>query len=134
MPSVEIDADTARVLEFAARMADLTPGQLVARLVDRASLPADPPDESIAPDRLAIFADYEGFRSAAMFDTTTGRVDITSGPLAGRSFKTPTGAARAVVAHYKPDVSPHRNGWSFWFLVETGKALQTVRPGKGGPR
>jgi hypothetical protein len=33
-----------------------------------------------------------------------------------------------VVAHYKPDVSPSRNGWSFWVLDDgSGKFLQTIR-------
>jgi len=134
MPNIEVDADTARALTFAARMAGMTPGQLVTRLVARASLLSAEPGEvpeSASDRRVAIYADYEDVRTDALFDVATGRVDVTSGPLAGRGFKTPTGAARAVVAHYKPGVSPHRNGWSFWFLSEDGRALQTIRHSDG---
>lgn len=38
------------------------------------------------------------------------------------------GAARAVMAHYKPRVSPNCNGWSFWVLDDgSGKHLQCIR-------
>lgn len=47
-----------------------------------------------APDRRRLLAQ-------AQFDSKTARIDITSGPLAGRSFKSPTGVARCVVKHYK---------------------------------
>jgi hypothetical protein len=30
------------------------------------------------------------------------RVEIVDGPLAGQSFKSPTGAARALIRHYNP--------------------------------
>lgn len=46
MPQLEIDTLTARTLEFAAPMAHLTPGQVVARLVERASLPT--PNEEVS--------------------------------------------------------------------------------------
>jgi len=131
---LEIDARTARALEFAARMANVTPAQLVARLVDQASLPTPygeaggSPPSTTAEHRVAIYADYEGFRTRALFDPGTSRVDITSGPLEGRSHKSPTGAAGAVVGHYKPTVSPHRNGWSFWFIDDgSGRMLQSIR-------
>ena len=108
MAQLEIDTRTARALEFAARMANVTPAQLVARLVDQASLPTPcgeaggSPPSTAAEHRVAIYADYEGFRTRALFDPGTSRVDITSGPLEGRSHKSPTGAARAVVGHYSP--------------------------------
>lgn len=59
---------------------------------------------------MTVYADYDGHRTHASYDPDTTRIDVTFGPLAGRSFKTPTGAARAVVAHYKPGISPNRNG------------------------
>ncbi|GAA4197627.1 hypothetical protein [Microbispora amethystogenes] len=77
---------------------------------------------------VAVYVDYEGHRTQGIYDRATTRIDIISGPLAGRSFKTPTGAARAVVAHYKPGVSPNRNGWAFWMLDDgSGRFLQSIR-------
>ncbi len=134
VPQLEIDPQTARALEFAARMAQVTPGQLVARLVDQASLAVPEADSASAEreDRVRIYADYEGFRTTGLFDATTSRIDITAGPLDGQSFKSPSSAARAVVGHYKPGVNPHRNGWSFWFLDDGSKrVLQSIRPQRG---
>ncbi|OLF18024.1 hypothetical protein [Actinophytocola xanthii] len=130
--TIEVDSQTYSSLEFAARMSGCTAGEVVARLVAQASMP--PPTTVGAPERsdadvaVAVYADYEGHRTQGRYDPRTTRIDITSGPLSGRSFKTPTGAARAVVAHYKPGVNPNRNGWEFWRLDdETGRALAGVR-------
>ncbi|MFJ2776251.1 MULTISPECIES: hypothetical protein [unclassified Kitasatospora] len=132
MPQVEIDIQTARALEFAARMAGVTPGQVVARLVADASLaaPAARQNAPVPPGdkRVAVHATYEGFLTKALFDPETSRVDITSGPLDGTSHKTPSSAARAIVQHYNPDVSGSRNGWSFFTLSDGSKRpLQSIR-------
>lgn len=128
---VEVDDDTARSLEFAARIAGTSVREVIARLVAEASAPlGDHAKES--PDtreaRIAIYADYAGQRTRATYDETTTRVDVTSGPLSGRSFKTPTGAARAVIGHYKPDINPNRNGWTFWTVDDgSGQLLHAIR-------
>jgi len=127
--AIKVDERTYRSLEFAARMANTTVGQVVARLVDQASMPEPATAEtSEGSSGIKVFADYGGHRTHGTFDLTTTRIDITSGQLAGRSFKTPTGAARAVVANYNPGVSPSRNGWSFWNLDDgSGRSLQSIR-------
>jgi hypothetical protein len=129
---IEVDDQTDRAIEFAARMANISKGEVVARLVERASVPALAPpagDASGASDVINVHADYGGHRTQGTYDPVTTRIDITSGPLAGRSFKTPTGAARAVVAHYNPKVSPNRNGYTFWILSDgSGRSLQRIRP------
>jgi len=128
---IEVDDHTDRAIEFAARMANLTKGEVVARLVEQASMPPFAPpvmDASGSVDVINVYADYAGHRTQGAYDPVTTRIDITSGPLAGRSFKTPTGAARAVVAHYNPVISPNRNGWKFWILSDgSGRSLQRVR-------
>lgn len=61
------------------------------------------------------------------------RVEIVDGPLMGTSFKTPTGAARAVVRHYNASVNDNRNGWGFWQIDNGGGPrvwLQSIRPPK----
>jgi hypothetical protein len=128
---IEVDDQTYRSLEFAARMAKTTAGDVVALLVAQASMPEPPSaatDAEETPRTVKVYADYDGHRTHGAFDPTTSRIDITSGPLAGRSFKTPTGAARAVVAHYNPGVNPNRNGWSFWMRDDgSGATVQTIR-------
>lgn len=129
---VEVDERTFRSLEFAAHMANTTAGDIVARLVADASARTGAANEvseqSDTSMRVAVYADYAGHRTHGKYDRTTKRIDITSGPLTGQSFKSPTGAARAVVAHYKPKVSSNRNGWAFWILDDgSGGLLQTIR-------
>lgn len=129
--TIEVDEQTYRSLEFAARMSGCTAGDVVARLVAEASMPTPAKEESEQLEGArgaAVYADYEGHRTQGRYDPRTTRIDIMSGPLTGQSFKTPTGAARAVVAHYKPGVSPNRNGWSFWMLDDgSGRFLQSIR-------
>jgi hypothetical protein len=129
--SIEVDEQTYRSLEFAARISNITSGEVVARLVKAASIPqtaAATPTTPGTRGKVAVYGDYEGHRTHGSYDRDTSRIDISSGPLAGQSFKTPTGAARAVVSHYKPDVSPNRNGWSFWVLDDgSGRFLQSIR-------
>lgn len=129
--TIEVDEQTYRSLEFAARISNTTAGEVVARLVAAASMPEPAPPaggDSQPPKGLAVYADYDGHRTHASYDRDTTRIDVASGPLAGLSFKTPTGAARAVVAHYKPGISPNRNGWSFWTLDDgSGRLLQSIR-------
>jgi hypothetical protein len=129
MVNIKVDTRTAQALDFAANIAGITPGEVVARLVKQNSLPpSDDKTALTAPDgKVPIHADYEGFRNNALFDPATERVDFVEGPLAGQSFKSPSGAAVAVVKHHNPDVDPNRNGWSFWTVSETGEWLQSLR-------
>ena len=76
---------------------------------------------------VAVHAVYDGQRTAGVYDQATHRVTISEGPLAGTSYKSPSGAAIAVVTNCRPDVNPNRNGWSFWTVTTTGRLLQTLR-------
>lgn len=127
MVKIDIDARTAQSLAFAASIAGVTVGEVVAKMVGQSSIPSAPAAGTTEPGLVAIHADYEGFRSNALFDPATQRVQFVEGPLAGKSFKSPSGAAVAVVKHYKPDVDPNRNGWGFWVVSETGEWLQALR-------
>jgi hypothetical protein len=128
MATIEVDESTKRTLSFAARMANVTEGEIVRRLVAASSLTG----ESTGPAQqgVAIYADYEGHRTQALY-FAPARVEIVDGPLKGKSFKTPTGAARAVVRHYNPRVNDNRNGWGFWQIDNGGGSrvwLQAIRP------
>ncbi|MFF0720222.1 hypothetical protein [Micromonospora sp. NPDC003816] len=134
MPSIDdIDDDTDQYLAFAAEVAGLTKGQVVARLVVDARRRAGAgreglrPPETDEPHAVRVYADYAGHRTYASFVPGPGRIEITSGPLAGQIFRTPSQAARRIVEHYKPDVSSSRNGWAFFLVEESGLPLQSLR-------
>jgi hypothetical protein len=78
-----------------------------------------------------VRAHYEGVWIDGVFDADSRRLAITSGHLAGRVFKSPSGAALAIVRSLKPDVHPNHNGWTFWTLASNGQPLETVRQ-RGG--
>jgi hypothetical protein len=129
VPIIEVDQETDEFLAVAARVAGISKGEVVAQLIDLAK--ADPSrqgsDGQTRAGTVPIFADYEGHRTLAQFIRGPGRIEITDGPLAGSSFKTPSEAAREVVRHYNPSVSANRNGWTFWQIVGNGAPLQTIR-------
>ncbi|RJQ83749.1 hypothetical protein [Amycolatopsis panacis] len=88
--------------------------------------------DAAEPDRLEVHATYDGNLVKGSFDVRTRHLTITEGPLAGQSFKSPSGAAMALVRHLNPEVHNNRNGWTFWTITGTGHPLQTVR--SDGPR
>jgi len=130
MATIEVDEGVKRTVSFAARMADVTEGEIVRRLIAASSLETkelDPGQKGVP-----IYADYEGHRTRAVY-FAPARVEIVDGPLKGKSFRTPTGAARAVVRHYNPSVNDNRNGWGFWQIDNGGGPrvwLQSIRPTK----
>jgi len=127
--SIEVDEGSKRAVALAAKMAKVTEGEIVRRLI------ADSPLEEKAEGQpgpantgVPIYADYGGHRTRALY-FAPGRVEITDGPLRSRSFKSPSGAARAVVRQYHPGVDDNRNGWRFWLLDNgSGRQLQSIRP------
>jgi hypothetical protein len=128
MATIEVDDGTKRTVSFAARMANVPEGEIVRRLIADSSLAVEEPDHRLKA--VPIYADYEGRRTRALY-FAPARVEIVDGPLKGKSFKTPTGAARAVVRHYNPSVNDNRNGWGFWQLGNGGGPrvwLQSIRP------
>ncbi|WP_211192022.1 hypothetical protein [Actinoplanes sp. TBRC 11911] len=130
MATIEVDEDTKRTVSFAAKMASLSEGAIIRRLIATSAW-AESQRLQPATEGVAIYADYEGHRVRARF-IEPARIEIIDGPLAGQSFKTPTGAARAVIRHFNPDINDNRNGWSFWQLDNaTGarRSLQSIRPG-----
>ncbi|SFQ17694.1 hypothetical protein [Amycolatopsis rubida] len=123
------DSDYDRVM-LLARAWQVSGGEAVRRLLDHFVREVGTPaaGQEPADDGVPIYADYGGERVEARYHKATKRVDITSGVLAGRSYKSPSGAAMGVVQALNPNVHNNRNGWSFWFIAENGEALQTIRP------
>ncbi|WP_205650133.1 hypothetical protein [Actinoplanes solisilvae] len=130
MATIEVDEETKRTVSFAARMAHLTEGAVIRRLIATSTWTEEEAPRATAQG-VAIYADYDGHRVRARY-FEPARVEIVDGPLAGQSFKSPTGAARAVIRNFNPDINDNRNGWAFWQIEdETGgrRSLQSIRPG-----
>ena len=105
-------------------------GEVVTRLLDEFARRTGGQAVSQSPPQhrgVAIHAIYERVRTDGLYEPGTGNVLITSGPLNGTSFKTPSGAATAIVHSINPTVRPNRNGWGFFVVSETGGLLQTLR-------
>jgi hypothetical protein len=126
MATVDVDDETDRYLEFASRVAQISKGEVVARLVAADKRPAvgEPASPALG---VPVHADYAGYRTRARYVPGPARIEIIDGPLAGRTFTSPTAAARAVVSHYRPTVSAHRNGWNFWTVTASQIPLQNLR-------
>jgi hypothetical protein len=129
MATIEVDDYTKHTVSFAARMANLSEGVIIRRLIATIAVAEDERPRH-TDQGISVYADYDGHRVHARY-LEPARVEITDGPLSGQSFKTPTGAARAVIRHYNPDINDNRNGWTFWQIDESGvrTSLQSIRPG-----
>lgn len=100
----------------------------IRRLLDAFQRSADEGSAAGATEgAVEVHVIFEKVRTDAVYDRSTRSITITSGPLAGKSFGTPSGAASAVIKEYRPDVSPSRNGWSFWTISADGRLLQSIR-------
>jgi hypothetical protein len=79
------------------------------------------------PDWVKVHADYEGNRVNGEYHMKTKAVRVTDGIRDRRTFKSPSGAAIAVVSELNPKVNPNRNGWTFWNVSASGDTLQQLR-------
>lgn len=76
---------------------------------------------------VAVYGTYKGHRIDGEYLPATRRLRMTTGPLAGRRFESPSDAARAVVAALgAPGPSP-TNGWRFWRLTTTDERIDVLR-------
>jgi hypothetical protein len=129
---IPVTADVHERVLLLARAWEISAGEVVGRLLDEFLADGDEPhgpDGSDAAEQgVLIHAVYEGNRIDAIYWPATRRVDVTSGTLTGRSYKSPSGVAIAVVQAYNPSVHPNRNGWTFWTVTASGEMLQSIRP------
>lgn len=127
---IPVDAETAARVRFAARVHDLTESEVVTRAVQ---MLAAPKGETIAPARdqwtpLAVYGEFDGVRVDGEFVPATKRLAVTSGANTGKAFKSPSAAARAVIAALKPERgNTPVNGWRFWRLTDTHERLDALR-------
>jgi hypothetical protein len=128
--SIEIDDRTRDMIRFAAKVAGIGESDVVARAVEaycRAPSEAEPPPRDLWTE-VAVYARYQGTRVEGRFLPATRRLTVTTEPLKGRAFNSPSGAAAAVVAAVNPDRNTiHTNGWTFWRVTATDAPLVALR-------
>ena len=134
MPQIDVDEPTYDALRIAANAAGVSMSEIVVRAL--AALAHEAPRPVADPwDEVPIFTNYAGRRVDARFLPATRRVVITSGPLAGRDFASPSAAAGAVIAATRPGTDTRANGWRFWHVASSGDYLDGLRsPGTPGAR
>lgn len=126
---VEIDETTYAYLKATADRDRMTISELIRlSVVEHLSRrgTVELPDDPWTP--LPVHATYLKQRTNGEFIRATGRLTVTTGPLAGQTFANPTAASRAVVQALNPNRrSEHTNGWQFWRVSTSGAPLDSVR-------
>lgn len=124
---IDLDDETYARVRLAARVAGISEAAVVARAIAAYLAPdSGPPVDRWEP--IPVYAGYGGRRVEGVFTPATQRLVVTSEPLAGQGFKSPSGAARAVVRALNPDASTgNPNGWTFWRTVATGDRIEIFR-------
>lgn len=128
MPTIDLDEETHALVRFAARVFAVSESEVVARAVRALTEQNDdrPAFDPWTP--VDVYGEYEGHRVEGRYVPATRRLIVTSPPVAGVTFKSPSGAATAVVAALNPGRSAaHTNGWRFWHLVSTNERLEVLR-------
>lgn len=128
MPAIDVDDRTYAQVRFAARAAGVSEAVVVSRAVEAYVRGDEGPPVRDAWEPVPIYSEYAGQRVDGLFLPATQRVTVTSGAVSGKHFRSPSGAARAVVRTVKPDRNaPQTNGWRFWHLDATGDYLEVLR-------
>lgn len=125
---IPVQAEIHRQVALLARALEMTTSETIAHLLQHYAQAA-PETPAHTEVLVPVYAIYQRRRIEGQFDRRTGALAILAGPGAGQ-YKTPSGAARAVVTALRPTVSPIRTGWQFWRLSENGAQLEVLR---GGP-
>lgn len=132
MGTLEIDEQTHGILRFAARVFGVTEAEVVSRLLaqyasETEGAPAPRPERD-PWDPVPVYGEYDGRRVDGLYLPATKRLTVSGDPLPGSRFKSPSGAARAVVSALNPGRSAAQtNGWRFWRLAETDERLEVLR-------
>lgn len=130
MPSITVTAATQAHLQLLASAWETDVGGAVSRLIERmvsGEVVSPVTDRGVSSTGVEVHALYDGRRLTGVYETSTRSLTVTSSPLEGITYKSPSGAAIAVVQSLNPSVNPNRNGWTFWTVSATGATLQSVR-------
>lgn len=123
---VRLGAEASMKVSLLARAWGVDAEGVVLRLLEHFEGVDEQAPAGPATGLVAVHALYSGHKVPGEYDPESQSLVILSGPAQGR-YKTPSGAATAVLQAYNPEVAPHRNGWSFWVVDATGARLQSLR-------
>jgi hypothetical protein len=127
-PRIELDADTYRLVTFAARVANKTPAQVVAAAVEAFVREEGDPEDTGEHSGTPVYCRYQRIRVEGIYNADTNALEITSGPLAGTRQTSPSSAAVAVVVQINPARrGAHINGWRFWRITANDRYLDSLR-------
>lgn len=131
MSNIDLPAAVRREVELLAAAWDISLGEAVGRLVDHyhLTLARHTADTEITDTDVAVHRVYAGVRIEGRYNRRTRVLTVTSDPLPGHSFNTPSGARAAVVSAINPAIAPNGSGWDFWIVTATGKTLRSIRHG-----
>ena len=140
MPEIKVDETTFQALRLAAGLTDRTEGEVVAQIVrdwGARAVTVQPSQGMVSPGLAAvaigIYAEYRGSKVEAVLDPVRETVKITSAPLVGAAFPSPSAAAIAVVERLNPGRRySNTNGWRFWRLAENDHLIDSIRRGRQG--
>ncbi|WP_193097138.1 hypothetical protein [Streptomyces sp. C8S0] len=122
---VTVDDDVYLVLTTLSLAWGVSISEAITRIAE-SKPPAEAPDDNHDNGAVPVHAIYFGTRTCGFFDPTTRHLTVTDGPAQG-TYKSPSGASRAVLQALNPAVSPVRTGWLFWKITATGEPLNTLR-------
>ena len=128
MPRLEVDDETYALVRYAARLLRIPESEFIARAVHALGEGTPGGADRDPWEPVDVFAEYEGRRVTGNYIAATNRMTVTSEPLAGTTYRSPSAAARAVVAALNPArVATQTNGWRFWKVTATGQRLAVLR-------
>ena len=132
---IEVDDEVDERLRELGRRWGVSKGDALARVLQERGADASPASavsdgrDDDPDDRVPVYFDYKGVHNAALFDPSTGELEVTAGPASSTSFPSPSAAATNIVGLLNPSVSASRNGWITWRLVDTDEFIERLRPG-----
>lgn len=128
MGRVDLDDETHALVRYGARLLNVTEAEFVARAVRALGDAGERPPDRDPWEPVDVFAEYEDRRVDGQYVPATKRLTVTSEPLAGTTFRSPSAAARGVVGALNPArVATQTNGWRFWRVAATGQRLSVLR-------
>ncbi|MCZ2817922.1 hypothetical protein [Modestobacter sp. VKM Ac-2984] len=127
-------------IDFIRRATGMSHASIVRSVLERLDAASDPgirsapvaastagKEPKMPSDPIKVFAEYKGHHVDGTFDLGSLTLRVTTGPLSGRTFESPTAAAVAVVKNFTPErVNPETNGRKFWRLCDGTGDLRSI--------